>query len=233
MNFEPPLLTGKLIQRYKRFLADVVLDDGRELTVHCPNPGAMAGLKQPGNRIWISDSQNPKRKLRYTLEVMQVGETMVGINTNRANKLAFEAIQTELVGCINAGDTILSEQKYGENSRIDFLIEKRDAPRLYLEVKNVNFMRENGLHEFPDGVTARGSKHLRELMKMIDEGHQAMMLFIIQRNDGDQFKIATDIDAVYGETFENARRHGVKAQAICCYITAQSITPLRSIEIIG
>ncbi len=232
MNFDPPLIEGTLLRRYKRFLADVALNDGSELTVHCPNPGAMTGLNEPGNKVWISDSQNPKRKLRHTLELMKVGATMVGINTNRANGLAREAIDSNMIPGVCTQDKVLPEQKYGENSRIDFLIERKSAPLLYLEVKNVHFVRQKGLHEFPDGVTARGSKHLRELMQMVDQGHEAMMLYIVQRNDGEQFKIADDIDRVYGETFDLARKHGVKAHALTCNVTTNAITPLHSIKVL-
>ncbi|MGB7334287.1 MAG: DNA/RNA nuclease SfsA [Salaquimonas sp.] len=233
MIFEPQLLKGRLIKRYKRFLADVKMEDGRELTVHCPNPGAMAGLKDAGNPVWVSDSQNPKRKLQYTLELMEVGGTMVGINTNRANKLALEAIHFGMVEDVDKIDEILSEQKYGENSRIDFLINRTNKPSVYLEVKNVNFVRQQGIHEFPDGVTDRGAKHLRELMKVVDQGFEAKMLYVIQRNDGDQFKIADDIDKTYGELFKVSMAHGIKAQAICCDITPEMMTPIRSVEILS
>lgn len=232
MNFPTPLIPALLVQRYKRFLADVKLEDGSVITVHCPNPGAMAGLKDPGNQVWISDSGNPARKLRYTLEMMEVGKVMVGLNTNRANALAREAMEAGLVDGIDPSWQLLAEQKYGTSSRIDFLARNPSGTDTYVEVKNVHFMREPGLHEFPDSVTARGAKHLDELMAMVDAGHEGLMLFMIQRNDGDQFTIASDIDKLYGERFHAAIKTGVKVQAVCCNVSPTGITPVRTVEII-
>lgn len=230
MLFDPPLIPATLIRRYKRFLADVRMEDGNEITVHCPNPGAMTGLTDPGNKVWISDSGNPKRKLRHTLELMQVRDVLVGINTNRANSLAREAIEAGLVEGADPGATILHEQKYGANSRIDFLLRQDGRPDHYIEVKNVHLVRTPGLHEFPDSVTARGTKHLGELAGMAKQGHRATMLYLVQREDGDRFALASDIDPAYAEAFANARTAGVEARCIICSVTRNGISPVRAID---
>ena len=175
MQFDPPLIEAVLLQRYKRFLADVRLPDGSELTVHCPNPGAMMGLSDPGNRVWISDSRNPKRKLRYTLEMMEVaspsgGKAFVGINTMHPNKLAAAAIEAGFIPELSGYERLRREVKYGENSRIDILLESDDRPACYVEIKNVHLVRKPGLHEFPDCKTERGAKHLGEMANMVSQG---------------------------------------------------------------
>lgn len=232
MIFDPPLEEARLLRRYKRFLADVEMPDGTSRTVHCPNPGAMLGLNVPGSPVWISDSGNDKRKHRHTLELMQVDGQMVGINTNRANALAREAMETGLVPAIDGTGIITAEQKISPQSRIDFLVGRPGRPDLFVEVKNVHLRRKPGLHEFPDSVTARGAKHLRELSALAGQGHDAMMLFIIQRNDGDSFAIASDIDPAYSQAFAEARASGVSAMAIACDVTVSGITPSRQVEIL-
>ncbi|MEM7300471.1 MAG: DNA/RNA nuclease SfsA [Pseudomonadota bacterium] len=239
MIFDPPLIPGVLVLRYKRFLADIRLDSGESLTVHCPNPGAMMGLSEPSNRVWISDSQNPKRKLRYTLELMEVdgpsGKTLVGINTNLPNKLAQEAIENDLLPPLSGYRALRREVRYGENSRIDILLSDHpDRPHqnCYVEVKNVHLVRQAGLHEFPDCVTARGAKHLRELAVMVEQGHRAVMLFVIQRMDGDRFSVASDIDTAYGAAFEDAMKAGVEALALKCQISQQFIVANHLIDIV-
>jgi len=232
MKFASPLIKARLLRRYKRFLADVMLESGEELTVHCPNPGAMAGLKDDGNAIWISDSGNPARRLRYTWELVEVDGEIIGVNTNRANTIARDAIAMNLLSNVGTDPVIKAEQKYGTNSRIDFLLEDGGPAPVFVEVKNVNFQRHRGLHEFPDGVTQRGTKHLNNLIRETKLGSRAMMLFIIQRNDGDSFAIAEDIDQVYGKTFHQAIAAGVNVQAICCTVTPEEILPLRSVEIL-
>lgn len=236
MIFDKPMLPATLIQRYKRFLADVRLEDGQEITVHCPNPGAMLGLNQPGNRVWISDSQNPKRKLQYTLELMEVdapdGLVMVGINTMHPNKLAREAIEAARIPELCGYSGVRPEVKYGENSRIDMLLTGNGRRDCYVEVKNCHLVRRSGLHEFPDCKTARGAKHLAELENMVREGHRAVMLFVVQRNDGDRFSIAADLDAHYDAAFKSARQNGVEALAIRCDITSKAIIAKDMIEIL-
>lgn len=223
MYFEPPLTETRLVKRYKRFLADVEMPDGNVITVHCANPGSMLGLTEPGNRAWISDSQNPKRKLRYSLELVEVGSTMVGVNTNLPNKLAREAIETGRIPTLAGYDRLRTEVKYGANSRIDILLEKDDAPSTYVEVKNVHFVRTPGLHEFPDSITARGAKHLDEMAEQVKQGNRAVMLYVIQRNDGDRMKLAEDLDPNYVAAFRRAHAAGVEALALRCNVTPKSI----------
>lgn len=232
MDFPTPLIEATLLQRYKRFLADVRLEDGREITVHCPNPGSMMGLKDPGNRVWISDSGNPKRKLRHTLELMETPSgTLVGINTNLPNKLAREAIETGLIPALSEFDTLRPEVKYGENSRIDMLLSGAGIPDTYVEVKNVHLVRKTGLHEFPDSVTSRGAKHLNELAMQVRSGNRAVMVYLIQRADGDTFRLARDLDPAYAAAFDKAVSEGVECFAVRCDISTRSIVPERLIEI--
>ncbi|NKB51377.1 MAG: DNA/RNA nuclease SfsA [Rhizobiaceae bacterium] len=237
MLFDPPLIEATLIQRYKRFLADVRLSDGTELTVHCPNPGAMLGLNEPGNRVWISDSQNPKRKLRYTLELMEVngpdGKTLVGINTMHPNKLAAEAINAGLIPELAGYEEMRKEVRYGENSRIDILLEHPQRRPCYVEIKNVHLLRQSGLHEFPDCKTARGAKHLNEMAAMVASGARAVMLYVIQREDGDRFALARDMDPQYVMAYENATANGVEALAIRCKVSTQQIVACDPIPIVA
>ncbi|WP_075996561.1 DNA/RNA nuclease SfsA [Salaquimonas pukyongi] len=231
MKFVDELISCTLIRRYKRFLADVQMPDGSVITVHCPNPGAMLGLDAPGSRAWISDSRNPARKLRHTLEIVEADGTLVGINTNLPNRLAREAMENGLAP-LRPGATILAEQKYGENRRIDFLISEEDRPPCFIEVKNVHLVRRRGLHEFPDCKTARGTKHLGELIRQVEAGNRAMMLYIIQRWDGDRFSIASDLDPAYARAFADAKGAGVEMLALKCRITPEEITAVEPVEIV-
>ena len=231
MQFEHELIPCTLLKRYKRFLADVKMPDGSTITVHCPNPGAMLGLDAPGSSAFISDSRNPARKLRYTLEIVEADDTLVGINTNLPNRLAREAIGNGLVP-VSPEAQILAEQKYGENSRIDFLIREPDQPPRYIEVKNVHLLRQPGLHEFPDCKTARGTKHLGELIRQVEVGNRATMLYIIQRRDGDRFTIAADLDPAYAQAFAEARDAGVEMLALKCHVTPQEIVAAEPVEIV-
>ncbi len=235
VQFSPPLIEATLIRRYKRFLADMRLADGSEITVHCPNPGSMAGLTEPGNRTWISDSQNPKRKLQFTWELTEIsgfdGPVMVGVNTNRPNELAREAIESDFIAPLSGYSGLKREVKYGQNSRIDILLEHDDRPPCYVEVKNVHFVRAPDLHEFPDSVTARGAKHLEELGDMVEAGHRAVMLYVIQRQDGSRFKLASDIDTGYAKAYKRAKLRGVEALALRCRISPDTIEPVDLIPI--
>ncbi len=237
MKFTAPLIPAILEKRYKRFLADVRLDDGEVITVHCPNPGAMLGLNTPGNRVWISDSNNPKRKLRHTLELMEVmapeGKVLVGINTMHPNKLAEESILAGLIPELAGYDTLRREVPYGENSRIDILLESEERRPCYVEIKNVHFVRTKGLHEFPDCKTARGSKHLLELANMAEQGARAVMLYVIQREDGDRFSLAADYDELYATTFEQTSKRGVEALAIRCKVSLTEITACDLIPVVS
>lgn len=223
MKFASALIEGRLVRRYKRFLADVELADGSVITVHCPNPGTMLGLADPGNPVWISDSENPKRKLRHTLELMKVPGALVGINTNLPNRLAEEALAAGRIPQLAGFTQLKREVPYGRNSRIDLLATGEGIADTYIEVKNVHMLREPEHFEFPDCVTARGAKHLRELADMAQAGHRAVMLFVIQRADGDRFSLARDIDPGYGAAFDEAVRAGVEALAIRCKVSTEEI----------
>lgn len=227
MLFPTPLLRGRLVQRYKRFLADVVLDDGTPVTATCPNTGSMMGLTAPGTPVWLSVSDSPTRKYRHTWELLQVdlgqGPSLVGINTNHPNRLVAEAIGERRLEPFAGFASLRREVKYGRNSRIDILLECPQRGACYIEIKNVHMMRRHGLAEFPDSVTARGAKHLAELADMVREGHRAAMVFLIQRNDAERLTLARDVDPTYGEAFDAAVKAGVEAIALRCRLTPEGI----------
>ncbi|MEM9733952.1 MAG: DNA/RNA nuclease SfsA [Pseudomonadota bacterium] len=235
MEFTIPLLEGILEQRYKRFLADIRIPDGSIITAHCPNSGAMMGLNQPGARAFLSKSDNPKRKLAHTLEMLEVqapdGPVMVGINTMHPNKLAKEAIEAGRLPSLNGYETLRKEVRYGENSRIDILLESEGKPPCYVEVKNVHLVRQSGLHEFPDCRTERGTKHLRELTNVVKAGNRAVMLYIIQRGDGDRLAFASDLDPDYAATLAMAHRAGVEVLALVCHVSPQRIEAIRPVPV--
>ncbi len=236
MKFDEPLVKATLLKRYKRFLADVRLDDGSELTAHCANPGSMIGVMDPGSVVWLSPNRNPKAKLPYRWEMIEVEGGLVGINTSRPNRIVEEAITEGQVPELAGYETLRREVKYGQNSRIDLLLEaprRGDGPRLcYVEVKNVT-LRRDGLAEFPDAVTARGAKHLRELSDMVGQGHRAVMLYLVQRTDCRSFRLARDIDPGYGAAFDKALAAGVEALAYACRLSTQEITLDTPVHIAG
>jgi sugar fermentation stimulation protein A len=227
MRFDPPLTSGTLAKRYKRFLADIVLDNGDMMTVHVANPGAMTGLDRPFSRIWISDSKNPLRKLRYSWELIEAdfgnGPELVGVNTGNPNNLVADVLTTGLIPELRDYTTVKREVKYGTNSRVDFLLESPKLPACYLEIKNVHLMRTPGLAEFPDSVTERGAKHLDELSEMVARGSRAIQLYIIQIPSAERFAVARDIDKDYAAAFDRARRRGVEMLAWRCAITVEGI----------
>lgn len=232
MKFAAPLASGRLVKRYKRFLADVVLDEnGSEVTAHCANPGSMLGLKEPGSRVWLSQSDNPKRKLKYSWEIIEADGALVGINTAHPNRLVEEAIEADRIKALSGYETLRREVKYGKNSRIDILLEDGNGKKTYVEVKNVHLMRQAGLAEFPDSVTARGAKHLAELADMVAEGHGAAMVFLVQRPDCDRLSLASDIDPAYASAFAAAREAGVNTYAIGCDVTLDGIEAVRTVNI--
>ena len=237
MNFASPLIPATLVKRYKRFLADVVLDNGDEVTAHCANPGAMQGLNESGIKVWLSKSDNPKRKLGFSWELAQIhihGQSaMVGINTMHPNKLATEAIEAGSICELTGYDELKREVPYGKNSRIDILLSKNEQQLCYVEVKNVHMLRHKGLAEFPDSVTKRGAKHLEELSDMVADGHRAVMFYVIQRDDATRFSIADDKDPVYFETFEKARKNGVEVIAYDCILTTSTINISKKLELIS
>ena len=230
MRFDPPLLPGILVKRYKRFLADVDLGEVVE-TVHCPNPGAMLGLDSPGSQVFVSCSDNPKRKLQKTLEIVKADNTLVGINTGHPNRLAEEAIGADLIPELAGYKTLRREVRYGENSRIDLLLSDGEQPNCYVEIKNVHLSRQQGLMEFPDSTTKRGEKHLRELSAQVAAGERAVMLYVIQRDDGERFRLARDIDPAYAAAFDAARAAGVEMLAWACRVGEQEINIRRPLPV--
>ena len=223
MHFPDPLIRGRLLRRYKRFLSDVELDDGTVVTAHCANPGSMLGLKEPGSEVWLSPSRNPDRKLKFSWELIRVGDGLVGINTAHPNRLVEEAVAGARVAELAGYESFRREVKYGKNSRIDLLLEDPAKPPCYVEVKNVHLMREDGLAEFPDAVTKRGAKHLVELGDMVEEGHRAVMFYLVQREDCDRFAIAGDIDPDYKAELARAVGRGVEAICYACRLTTEGI----------
>src|SRR5215510_13350394 len=220
MRFPAPLIPATLVKRYKRFLADVVLPSGETITVHCANPGSMIGLNAVGARVWLSKSANLKRKLVHSWELIEVdlggGFELVGINTAHPNTLAGEAIAAGLIPELVGYASVRREVKYGNGSRVDFLLEHPARPPCYVEIKNVHLMRRAGLAEFPDAVTKRGTRHLQE-------GRRAVMLYLVQIGSARSFALARDIDPAYGRAFDLARSAGVEAIARRCRVTQDGI----------
>ncbi|MCF7854403.1 MAG: DNA/RNA nuclease SfsA [Candidatus Pacebacteria bacterium] len=224
MQFHGPLIHGRLMRRYKRFIADVVLDDGRQISAHCPNSGSMKTCQTPGWRVLLTTSENPKRKYRCTWELVHNGVCWIGINTLRANAVVLEGIHRGVVGELAGYDEIRREVRYGTNSRIDLLLSREGDPRLcYVEVKNVTLVGEDGSYCFPDAVTIRGRKHLDELSSMVAEGHRAVMLYVIQRSDGCGFRAAHEIDPGYAAALREALAAGVEAYAYRADVSPQGI----------
>jgi sugar fermentation stimulation protein A len=232
----PPLVRGRLIRRYKRFLADVALDEGGEVTVACPNTGAMLGLADPGMTVWLSVSERGSRKYRHTWEIVELpnsgAPSLVGINPMRPNAIVAEAIAAGLVPELAGYDRVRREVKYGEKSRIDILLESDGRPPCFVEVKNVHLSRAAGLAEFPDCVTQRGTRHLAELAAMAAAGARAVMLYLVQRGDAQAFALAGDIDPAYAAGFRAARAAGVEALAYSCSLTPETISLNGTVAII-
>ena len=234
MRFPNPLVPGRLLQRYKRFLADVELETGDIVTAHCANPGAMLGLTAKGNRVWLSISDNPARKLKYSWEVVEAdfgrGPEYAGFNTSHPNAIVAEAVAAGFFEEFAAWPRLRREVKYGKNSRVDIMLEGDGVAPHYVEIKNVHLMRQPGLAEFPDSVTARGAKHLHELADMVAAGHHATMVFLIQM-DADRFTLAADIDPAYAKAFSMARAAGVAAVAVCCRVTPEGVDVTKRVPI--
>jgi sugar fermentation stimulation protein A len=227
MKFPVELVPATLQRRYKRFLADVEMADGSMMTVHVANPGAMTGLQAPGARVWLSQSPSKTRKLPFSWELIEAdfgaGSELVGVNTMHPNAIVAEALAAGAIAELDGYDSIRCEVKYGQAafgkaSRVDFLLEHPERPPCYVEVKNVHMMRQPGLAEFPDSVTARGARHLDELAAVVAEGARAVMLFVVQIGSSTRFALARDIDPAYGRAFDRARAAGVEAIAYTCRI---------------
>ena len=224
MEFATPLIPARLIRRYKRFLADVQLEDGREVTAHCANPGSMMGLAEPGTKVWLEPNDDPKKKLKFGWRLVDhENGHFTGVDTSVPNRALKAALIAHQVPGLPAYDLVRPEVKYGENSRIDFLL-SGDGPDTYVEVKSVTLSRQQGLAEFPDSVTARGAKHLAELSNMVAQGHRAIMFYLVQRTDCQAMTLAADIDPAYAAAFADAKAAGVTAMAQSCAISARGIT---------
>jgi sugar fermentation stimulation protein A len=223
MRLPAPLARGVLLARYKRFFADLRLDDGRQITAHCPNPGAMLGLNTPGLTAWASFSEDPRRKLAWTLELLEADGGLVGINTLAPNRLVAEALAEDLIPELGGYAVHRREVRMGAASRVDFVLEDPGRPRCWLEVKNVHLRRAGSLAEFPDCVAARSARHLRELAERVAEGDRAVQLFVVQRADCDRFAACAELDPVYAAELDRAAGAGVEVLCYDCNIEADTI----------
>jgi len=233
MKFAHELFHGTLIKRYKRFLADIKLDNGDIVTAHCANSGSMLGLKDEGNEVWLSPAANPKAKLDYKWEIVKVNDTLVGINTSLPNKIVEDAILDGTITELSGYENLRREMKYGKNSRIDIFLSGSTTgkPDCYVEVKSVTLSREEELAEFPDSVTSRGTKHLHELSDMIEEGARSVMIYLTQRSDCATFKVASDIDPAYADALKEAKTIGVEAYCYRCTVSPSGINVDQQIPI--
>ena len=221
MKFEKKLLQGTLIKRYKRFFVDIKYQN-RTIIAHCPNSGSMLGLLNSGNKVWFSVSDNPKRKLKYTLQIIEIDSKLVGINTHLSNKIILESLKAKKIQNLRKFTKIQPESKFSSNTRFDFLI-SNSKEKCFLEVKNVTLVREKNIAEFPDAITSRGTKHLNELVEAKKKGYQSYLLFLIQREDCKLFKIAKDIDVNYQNAFNLALKNGVKILCYDCKLSNEEI----------
>jgi len=231
MEFTKSLIKGKLIKRYKRFFVDIKLNN-EIIVAHCPNTGSMKGLLDEGNEVFVSKNDNPKRKLRYTLEIIKVKKKLVGVNTHFANKIACHGLTNNLVKEVLNNDSIKPEVFFNKETRFDFLVEK-NKQKTFVEVKNVTLFREEKIAEFPDAVTSRGSKHLKTLIEAIKQGYKSYLLFIVQIEGVESFKIAKDIDKEYYENYLLAKKAGVNFLAYRCKISSKEIKVEKKIKIIN
>ena len=221
MKFKEKLLQGTLIKRYKRFFADIKYNNNT-ITAHCPNSGSMMGLLDKGNNVWFSESDSPTRKLKYTLEIIEINKKKVGINTLLTNKIVLEALNSKKIKSLTKFNNIKPEAKFSINTRFDFLLTK-DKEKCFLEVKNITLVREEAVAEFPDAITERGTKHLNELVVARKKGFESYILYLIQREDCRYFKIAEDIDKNYKLAFNNALNSGVKILCYDCRLNNEEI----------
>ncbi len=238
MRFVDPLISGRLVRRYKRFLSDIELKNRDRVTAHCPNPGSMLGLAEPGMAVWLSPSRNPARKLAFTWELVDAGASLVGINTGWANEVVAEALEARRIEEFAGYPELRREVRYGENSRIDFLLEAPGRPACYVEVKSVTLRRDGDKAakpraEFPDAVTARGAKHLGELARVVEAGGRAVLFYLVQRGDCRRVTIASDIDPGYARAFDQARARGVEVFCYDCKVGPEAIELGRRLPVDG
>ena len=227
MKFTSSLIKGKLIKRYKRFFTDIEVNN-KIVTAHCPNTGSMKGLLNKGNIVWITEHNDPKRKLKFTLEMIKVKKRIIGVNTHRANRIVEHALNNKLIDEFKSIKNIKAEFKYSDDARFDFLCDKK-----ILEVKNVTLLRDDKVAEFPDSITSRGSKHLKILTNSIKKGYKPYVLFLTQIQDINTFKIAKDIDANYYKDYIEAKKAGVNFIAYRCYLSSKEIKIEKRINIIN
>ncbi|MEM9010664.1 MAG: DNA/RNA nuclease SfsA [Pseudomonadota bacterium] len=224
MRFTSALVRGRLLRRYKRFLADVELEDGRVVTAHCPNPGSMLGLSAPESAIWVQPVDGPGRKLKFSWKLVELEDGhLAGIDTGVPNRVVGEALRAQAVPAVAEYSNVRAEVPYGKQSRVDFLLTEPGLPDAYLEVKNVHTRRQGDLAEFPDCVTARGARHLEELADMVAAGHRAVMLYLVQRTDCARLAFAADLDPTYARTAATARKAGVEMICHATKITREGV----------
>lgn len=234
MRFPEPLVKGVLQRRYKRFLSDIELN-GETVIAHCANPGAMTGLDAPGSEVWLSANCNPKAKLDWRWELIRVDGHLVGINTAHPNGIVAEAVALGAIPELSGYGSLRREVKYGQNSRIDLLLEGERRPPCYVEIKNVHLKRDlvghEGAAEFPDSVTKRGAKHLAEMSDMVRDGARAVMVYLVQRGDCDHFRVAGDVDPIYAEALAEGMASGVEAICYDCSVGIEEITVARKLPL--
>ena len=230
MKFNEILLQGTLVKRYKRFFIDIKYK-GKIIIAHCPNTGSMLGLLKSGNKVWFSKSKNPKRKLKYTLEIIEVDSHKIGVNTVLANKIVLDALQNKKISLLIKFNNIKREPKFSDKTKFDFLLTS-NKEKCFLEVKNVTLIRNNKIAEFPDAVTIRGKRHLLDLIRAKKKGYQSYILYLIQREECDSFKIAVDIDKDYGIAFKKAIKNGIQILCYNCKLTNEEIKLIDQIKLI-
>ena len=229
MNFENKLLSGVLIKRYKRFFVDIKIKN-KIITAHCPNTGSMQGLLKRGNKVWLTKSNNPNRKLKYTLQIIEVDGSKVGVNTHITNKIFFDALQKNMMREFDKNIEIKKEVKFGSNARFDFLITNK-TEKAFIEVKNVTLTRKPKIAEFPDAITSRGSKHIVELLKASKKNYEIYLAFIIQRDDCNKFNIASDIDPEYSNLLTKAVKKKLKILCYDCKFTSKGIKLNKKVKV--
>jgi sugar fermentation stimulation protein A len=229
MNFGNTLISGQFIKRYKRFFVDIKIRD-QIVTAHCPNTGSMYGLLKEGNKVWISESKNPKRKLKYTLEIIEDNKSKVGVNTHLTNKIVLHALQNNLIKELKNISKIKPETKFGKNTRFDFLI-SNNQDKIFLEVKNVTLSRKKKIAEFPDAITSRGLKHINELVKAEKKNYKIFILYLIQRDDCEIFTIAKDIDPDYANALGQAVKKNLNILCYDCKFSSKGIKLNKQIKI--